>query len=232
MLLKISCFSDLFIVKLLQKNGEIVVEGFSSTYVCDPVACITAQDENSTQCVIGKDYEPGCCAGVDCPEETKCGEFCPDHPFPCKPKRQDCRSVACMECEAGPDGEVLYNLREFMQSFDCLATGIKQDKETGEEYKWAIACGPVESGGTVEDNMDVGEYSCVAFRDGPGITVSLSNGIPCHWIQIRECGCAPSDVFSFGVEPPDPEVGWTPCLSEQDCPFLCSDAPGDKAKNL
>ena len=49
---------------------------------------------------------------------------------------------------------------------------------------------------------------------------------------MNECGCAPPDVFSFGVEPPDPDLGWTPCLTEDDCPWLCSDAGVDKAKDL
>jgi hypothetical protein len=34
------------------------------------------------------------------------------------------------------------------------------------------------------------------------------------------------------VEPPDPSVGWTPCRTEEDCPFLCGDAGYEKAKDL
>lgn len=105
-------------------------------------------------------------------------------------------------------------------------------KEDGTEYRWAIVCGFVETGGHTEDNNAPGEYTCMAFRQGQGINITRSFGVPCQFIQLNECGCAPSDVFSFGVDPPDPDVGWTPCLTEDDCPYLCADAGKENAKNL
>lgn len=209
-------------------NLQTITDGATIEYSCKAMACVTSEDPNA--CVVGKFYEHGCCVGSSCDEEEKCGEWCPTH-FPCWPKREDCTSVSCYECEKGPDGEELYRLKEMKTSVDCLATGTKKNVD-GEEYKWAIACGPVEQGGSTELNMAEGEYRCKAFRQGAGIEINSSPGMPCQWLQINECGCAPTDVFSFGVEPPDPEVGWTPCLTEDDCRFLCADAGQEKVKNL
>ena len=38
--------------------------------------------------------------------------------------------------------------------------------------------------------------------------------------------------MSLTLEPPDPSVGWIPCRTEQDCPYLCGDAGYEKAKDL
>ena len=139
--------------------------------------------------------------------------------------------MSCYECDTGPNGEELYTLYQEVSRINCLATGWK-----GDDYKWAIVCGPNEMGGSTELNMGPGEYSCGAFRQGPKITneglVYHSAGVPCQWMQLTECGCAPGDVFSFGVEPPNLDLGWQPCLTEEDCRFLCADAGEEKAKNL
>lgn len=219
------------IYQTIVSNGkqETITEGLMITFQCVLIDCVT--HEETDHCDATKFYEPGCCFGSDCSPETKCGYGCPQDPFPCWSKRDDCRSISCMECETGADGEPFYTLQSFQATIDCLATGTKiaQDNTT---YKWAVYCGQVETGGSVESNLGVGEYICGAFRDGPGFNITRSWLQPCQWLQVTECGCAPVDVYSFGVDPPDLEVGWTPCLTEADCPFLCADAGPEKVKNL
>ena len=196
--------------------------GSSLKISCRPIDCL-----GDSECVVGKVYEPGCCVGTNCPNGTQCGEIC--GPPRCAPTRQECRSPACLQCPKGPDGEDIYNLLQYTQSIDCLAYGTKTTEEYG-EYNWAIACGPIESGGVVEENRAIGEYVCVALRDGPGIIRHYSANVPCQFFQMVECGCAPSDVYPFGNEPPNADAGWTPCETTEDCPILCSDAGVDNAR--
>ncbi|KAL3936603.1 MAG: hypothetical protein SGARI_002484, partial [Bacillariaceae sp.] len=212
------------------EQEEIVTDGYLTSFAISPKQCLEHPDTDA--CVVGKEYEYGCCAGADCPNETQCGDTIPDVNV-CKTSRSDCRSITCVECEKGPNGEEIYSVIDFSLSWNCLDVG-RDYTEDGLEYKWAIACGPVERGGSEESNVGIGEYSCMAFREGVGFEFNstFSYLLPCQWIQINECGCAPEDVFDFGVEPPDPSVGWTPCLTEDECPFLCGDAGFDNAKDL
>jgi hypothetical protein len=56
---------------------------------------------------------------------------------------------------------------------------------------------------------------------------SFAYNTPCQFIALAECGCGPSDMYTFGL--PDP-VG--PCLPEGGCPFMCEDAGPAYARNL
>jgi hypothetical protein len=222
----------LIMQKVTHQNNEeeIVTEGYMTSFFIQPKLCAEHADTNA--CIVDKIYEHGCCAGPECPADTKCGEIIPDVNV-CTASRSDCRSVSCVECEKGPSGEEMYTVTDFATTWNCLDSG-RDYLEDGREYKWAITCGPVERGGSEESNIGIGEYMCLAFREGVGFdfNATYSAGFPCQWIQINECGCAPEDVYDFGVEPPDPSVGWTPCRTEEDCPFLCGDAGYEKAKDL
>ena len=89
--------------------------------------------------------------------------------------------------------------------------------EQGDAYDWVIWCGEVRRGGNELTNTDVGEYVCGAL--GLGKLKMLGATIPCQYIQLGECRCAPLDMHPFDLEPPT-----TTCTSQADCPFLCSDA--------
>ena len=225
---------------MTMENGEWVQKSFGSviSYWCRPLDCL-----GDAGCDIFKEYEPGCCLfGNDinnnnssnynsssCTNETVCGETCP--PGVCRTTREGCRSVACIECDKGPNGEELYNVAEFSSSIDCLSYGTKTTEGEEGTYNWVIACGPIEKGGIESENRAVGEYDCHAYKQGPNVTVSQSGIWPCHWFQMVECGCAPVDVHPFGNVPPNPDVGWTPCVTTEDCPLLCSDAGMEHVQN-
>ena len=228
-------------LQVAEVDGELVevASGTFFSYTCEPVVCIENPDEcdpydsaNSTD-LATKFYEPGCCIGTNCTEANRCSRRCPNDPYPCRVTRSDCRSEACIECDKGPNGEDLYVPFAITYSANCLDYGKETVEETGEEYNWAIACGPRENEGPEERNMARGEYVCWAFKDGIdfAFNVTRSDSIPCQFIQMGECGCAPPDVYDFWLDPPNPDLGWTPCTTEDDCPWLCADAGEENAKN-
>jgi hypothetical protein len=127
--------------------------------------------------------------------------------------------------------EDVYVMWDFVIAIDCLEVGTSISQETGEVYKWAIYCGPVVEGAQEKLNMDYGEYQCAAARIGAGFSDDgsglMSSGFPCQYIALAECGCGPSDVYTFGL--PEPTG---PCLPESGCPFLCEDAGMEHALNI
>jgi len=146
--------------------------------------------------------------------------------------RPDCTSPACYKCDTDEDGKEIYNSRATGYDIDCLNTGYARD-ENGEVYKWAIMCGPCSFGCVENENRAKGEYDCFAarqFAEGANRTTTratVSYRYPCHYVQLAECGCAPEDVYTFGLDPPAKA-----CQTEEDCPYLCNDAPGDAVKDL
>lgn len=210
-------------------NGALVTSGSSEGIACRPKAC----HESDESCVIGKLYTPGCCAGAECPVETKCGEICSNPPESCylkDPNNTTCIRSECYTCNQY-DGEDIYTLLDQVFAIDCLEVGTAIRPENGQEYKWAIYCGPVILGPVVEENKDLGEYVCAAFREGANFSDDngglLAPGLPCQYIALAECGCGPSDMYTFGL--PNPPG---PCLPEGDCPYLCEDAGITYARNL
>jgi len=218
----------------LENNAFNVSTGTQNIVGCSPQPC--HRDENNCLPPI-KVYEPGCCLGSNCSNrEDWCGGSCPSlsDGLPCKltdPNNDACVTSDCYTCDK-VDGEDVWNLSLFVQDINCLSVGTATSEENGELFKWAITCGPVVAGGRPELNFGIGEYVCMAFRQGAGF--SPSNGgvatsiLPCQFIQLGECGCAPADVVILGgLDPPNGT-----CVDERDCPFLCGDAGLDKAQNL
>lgn len=211
-------------------NGSTVTSGANEKIDCRPKVC-TESDEN---CLIGdKRYEQGCCAGPDCPVETKCGENCLPPPKSCyltDPDNSTCIRSSCYTCKQF-DGKDVYELQDFAWSVDCLEVGTAIRPENGETYKWAIVCGPVIVGPKVEENRDLGEYQCLAARLGANYSDDdsglLVGELPCQFIALVECGCGPSDMYTFGLPAPT-----GPCLPDGDCPFLCEDVGVVYARNL
>jgi hypothetical protein len=211
------------------ENGAVVTSGSDDSVQCRPNACL----ESDESCVVGEVYSPGCCAGAGCPNETQCGQNCPPPPYSCyltDPSNKSCIQSGCYTCsqEGGKD---IYSLIDYAFAIDCLEVGSAVRPENGQTYKWAIFCGPVILGPVIEENRDLGEYQCGAVRlganysdDSDGLLAFL---IPCQYIALRECGCGPSDMFTFGL--PDPTGT---CLPESGCPFLCEDAGPQYAREL
>ena len=81
--------------------------------------------------------------------------------------------------------------------------------------------------GKENENRAVGEHECFAKRKGDGIKDFSSLYLPCQYLQLGECGCAPLDVHPFGLDPPT-----KPCKTENDCRILCSDFPYEEPQNL
>jgi len=197
--------------------------GSVGTIVCNLLPCL----EKDSTCNDGL-WIPGCCFVANCTSEVgQCGNKCPDLPLglPCHqvdPTNEKCRNAGCYTCDK-VNGEDIFKLTEFVFQISCLSGGTAVRQENLESYEWAILCGPVSAGEQPELNFDQGEYSCVAFREGAGY--SYTDGgvggtfIPCHFIQLGECGCGPADVFPFGLPPPNKT-----CASAADCRFLCNDA--------
>jgi len=130
-----------------------------------------------------------------------------------------------VKCEKDATGARLYTARSVGQDIDCLSTGIVRDPDSGAEvYRWAILCGPITSGGVPEENRALGEHDCFAVRQGPTIAATRSDPVPCQYIQLGECGCAPDDVYDYGLGRPV-----KPCETPEDCPYLCGDATDKSA---
>jgi hypothetical protein len=56
----------------------------------------------------------------------------------------------------------------------------------------------------------------------------LQTGVPpCQYLALAECGCGPSDMYTFGL--PEPS---SPCLPGSGCPILCEDAGPEYARKL
>lgn len=160
---------------------------------------------------------------------------CPDLPagLPCAlndPQLTDCRTPDCYSCTK-VNGEDFWILYESVYQVNCLDYGKALRKENGEIYKWAVICGPVTTGGQEQLNYALGEYACQAFRQGAGYSEydggKGSSLVPCHFIQLSECGCAPEDVHTFGLNPPNKS-----CDTGEDCRFLCEDAGLEQAQQL
>jgi hypothetical protein len=205
-------------------NGALVTSGAQEGIACRPKVCLESDDT----CVVGKVYSPGCCTGADCTNETKCGERCPMPPESCylkDPANTTCIRSECYTCNQY-DGKDIYNIRDYAWESACLEVGTAVRPENGQMYKWAISCGPVILGPVVEENRDVGEYQCTALRVGANFSDDdgglSAPAFPCQYLALAECGCGPSDMYTFGL--PDPTG---PCLPEGGCPLLCEGAPPD-----
>jgi hypothetical protein len=101
---------------------------------------------------------------------------------------------------------------------------------TNGTYLGAIACGRfISEPAAPERNLGVGEYGCMAFQEQTTHSNQshASYLIPCQYIQLAECGCAPHDVHLWGLDPPSHA-----CRTKDDCPFLCADAGAAKVKEL
>ena len=231
--------------------GELteVATGFYSSKACYVIPCY---ESGYLDCDLSKFYEPGCCIGDDCMEgeddSGRCGAICPSDPWPCRFEPSDCRSIGCLECDE-VNGERIYDTREVLHSIDCLSYGTKMwptinepsrlGVTAGVEYNWAIACGPSEWENLDDGSVGRGEYACFAYRSVPSGTTSPFNvtkslWVPCQYIQMMECGCGVlnPDTIPGNRGPKDPKVGWEPCITTDDCPFLCHDAGTDNARNL
>jgi len=144
----------------------------------------------------------------------------------------DCTSSACVKCDTDEKGNEIYDARSSGYDINCLNTGYARDSENGKVFKWAIWCGRCSFGCVEEENLAKGkEYACQAFRQYEGrvdpTKATKSYLIPCQFVQLAECGCAPEDVYTFGLDPPKKA-----CRTKEDCPYLCSDAPGEAVKDL
>jgi hypothetical protein len=213
-------------------NGSTITTGAFSAVTCNIRNCLGNQGTNEGFCIDEKEYEPGCCWGTACTEDSKCGDRCPPPPDSCyrtDPSDAACTRENCYACHA-VDGEDVYVLNDIVVDIDCLNVGTAVRPENGDTYKWAIFCGPVVEGPIVEQNRDYGEYQCQAVRLGAGFTNDegglASANFPCQYIALLECGCGPSDIFTFGL--PEPSG---PCLPDGGCPFLCEDAGITHARN-
>lgn len=203
-----------------------VTTGIAGEVECKPKVC---QDDRN--CKFGGIYEHGCCVGTDphCAEEDKCGEVCDitlsdSICSKIDPSDLDCTNKDCYKCETGFQGEEIYTLREFVVDIDCLDVGETFDKTDGVSFRWAVICGAVVSGAQPNRNYGIGEYACIAFD---GHHQRIASFLPCQFIQLGECKCAPEDVVLYGLDPPKEA-----CATEEDCPFLCGDAGKDKVVSL
>jgi hypothetical protein len=210
-------------------NGVLVTSGALEVINCDPTAC----QVSDVSCAVGELYAHGCCAGEDCPNGTRCGEMCPTPPESCyltDPTNTTCMRSECYTCQQD-NGSDIYKLLDYVYEIDCLEVGTDIRPENGQTYKWAIYCGPVILGPVVEENKDLGEYQCGAARLGANYSDDngglLAPGAPCQWYALMECGCGPSDMYTFGL--PDPTG---PCLPDSGCPFLCEEAGPAYAREL
>jgi hypothetical protein len=118
-----------------------------------------------------------------------------------------------------------------MFAIDCLHVGTSIRPENGETYKWAILCGPIVEGAKPQENRDYGEYQCLSLREGAGFSDEdgglVGSTLPCQYIALAECGCGPSNVYTFGL--PEPNGA---CQPDGGCPFLCEDVGIRYAQNL
>lgn len=212
-----------------RREGAWITSGTSEGIRCRPKACL----ESDESCVVGRTYDPGCCAGADCPNETKCGDQCPNPPESCylkNPSNKTCIQSECYTCHQD-GGTDMYNLTDYAYAIDCLEVGTAVRPENGQTYKWVIYSGPVILGPVVEENRDLGEYQCAAGRLGANYTDGHGGlgafTYPCKFIALAECGCGPPDMYTFGL--PDPTG---PCVPGGGCPFLGEDAGPQHARNL
>lgn len=191
------------------------VRGNNIDTTCHVVPCI----ENDGACKVGNwNYEEGCCLGSDCDEDVKCGENCPEDA--CVADFDSCLSPQCYTCRKDRDGNDLFVMHTLYNDIHCIDYGTALSEDTGEQYDWIIFCWEVVSGGIEDANYGDGEYFCLSARSGADKGKASSNGLPCQFIQLGECGCAPPDVYPFGLDPPTKS-----CQTQDDCPFLCSDVP-------
>lgn len=222
------------------EEASYVVEGSQLLLYCHVPECT----ENDGACKVGNDiFEEGCCLGMDCDDESKCGEQCP--PDACTPDFEGCTHHSCFTCRKDSrTGDDIFSLYRYNAELLCVdygrenldgnTTQVNDSHSTGGinqgSYDWAIACWRVVAGGKEKQNLGNGEFQCDAYRQGAGIlpeSQSMSFTVPCQYIQLGECGCAPSDVHTFGLDAPT-----KPCQTHDDCPFLCSDAPSSDFQSL
>jgi hypothetical protein len=209
-------------------NGTVATSGALEMITCTVKQCV----EDGGSCAVGGLYTPGCCAGATCHNGTQCGDTCPPPPGSCfltDPSNKSCIRSECYTCNK-EDRHDVYNLRDYVYAIDCLEAG-EAVRDNGQTYKWVIYCGPVTLGPVIEENRDLGEYQCGAARLGANYSDDdgglLSATVPCQYVALAECGCGPSDMYTFGL--PDPTG---PCLPGDGCPFLCEDAGPQYARNL
>jgi hypothetical protein len=173
-------------------QNQLVAGGYHEGIGCRPKACLVSEES----CAGGKFFSPGCCAGPDCPLETKCGDQCsPTDSCHLKdPINRTCVLSECYTCDQ-KDGKDLYSVEDKYFEFDCVEFGTAIRPENGQMYKWAIFCGPTRQG-MYDDNAeypDDGEYQCGAVRLGANFSDD-SGGLvaatfPCKFIAQTECGC-------------------------------------------
>ena len=214
------------------ENGREIVTTVGNGVLngCEVVPCKYKYED----CIYsyGNFYEPGCCLGDDCNPSDKCGATCPRKRNVCYPAYEGCHDASCYDSERGPNGEVIYQYTSISYNLNCLRTGVAigfndKDDQIERVYKWAIGCGYIVHGGSEWANLAPGEYACIAVRSGEGITKTISQYVPCQFIQLGECGCGPEDMHTYGFPLPNET-----CRTKEDCPYLCGDAGEEEAKTL
>jgi hypothetical protein len=216
------------------EKRELVADGYVDTIQCRPKACLVSDES----CVDGTFYSPGCCAGPDCPSETKCGAQCsPTQACNLKePINRNCVMSECYSCEQ-KDGNNLYSLRDIFFDISCLEVGTAIRPENGQTYQWAIFCGKAFPTGDVFGDDDTvygnvfgdddtvypaeGEFKCGAARFGANFSDDrgglVAATFPCEFIAQAECRCGPSASNLSASPAPN-----GPCLPGRGCPFHCS----------
>jgi hypothetical protein len=118
-----------------------------------------------------------------------------------------CVSPDCMDCPLDENGEEIYSIIHSQRDVFCMSTGTRTDEEYG-TWDWAVICGKhlVEFEGGVEQNRGVGEIDCQAVRYGENLSYQngglVSGILPCQFLSLLTCQCAPDDVFTFGLAEP------------------------------
>lgn len=105
-----------------KKNGQLVEKRQLGQYLASNVnhLFVTGTQRLAVEITPGRQYEPGCCVGDYCPDETRCSLDCPTKPYPCSTTRDDRTSIACVQCDNGPNGEELYVAANSSYSINCL----------------------------------------------------------------------------------------------------------------
>jgi hypothetical protein len=111
-------------------NGTVTTSGALELIACRPRVCL----ESDESCAVGEFYAPGCCAGPECPNATKCGDMCtapPDSCFLADPTNKTCIRSECYTCEKEEDGQDVYSLRDLFMRLTALRWGQPFDSRTG-----------------------------------------------------------------------------------------------------
>jgi hypothetical protein len=203
-------------------TGEEFVEGRLDDLACRPIACMSDSDPKPCAVYHGEaeknyffDYEKmlsgECCLLPDCTQEQidngdQCGEQCFQPSKSCIIP-SGCLSPDCMECALDEYGEDIYSITHRARDYFCMTTGTRTDEEYG-TWDWAVICGKnaVAFEGGVEENRAVGEIDCHAVRYGENLSFQVgglaTHLVPCQFLSLLTCQCAPDDVFTFGLDEP------------------------------